>query len=157
MLPLGSAGAYLFYLKMRSWPSWTQAQSVAWDRRVGWPWDGFAWSWRWITSQPYLDLRVAGVVELLVVPAGVALVALLARRRRWAELIYVGLSVGVLLFSNRFLSSPRLSVLWFPAFVLGGAWLARNGPRPWARWLYATSAVGLAVTSLAFTAHQWVA
>ena len=88
--------------------------------------------------------------------AGVALVWLLARRRRWAEFVYVGLSVGVLLFSNRFLSSPRLSVLWFPAFVLGGAWLARNSHRLWGRSVYAMSLVALACTSLAFTAHQWV-
>ena len=68
----------------------------------------------------------------------------------------MGLSVGVLLFSNRFLSSPRLSVLWFPAFVLGGAWLARNGHRRWSLYVYAASIVGLAATSLAFAAHMWV-
>jgi hypothetical protein len=156
VLPFGSAGAYLWYLQSRSWPSWTQAQSSAWDRHVGWPWQGFAWSWRWLTAQPLIDVRIAGLVEPLVVLAGVALVVLLARRRRWAEFIYVGLSVGVLVFSNRFLSSPRLSVLWFPAFVLGGAWLARNSHRLWGKWLYGASVVGLAVTSLAFTAHQWV-
>jgi len=110
-----------------------------------------------MTAQPLVDLRVAGLSELLAVLAGVALVALLARRRRWAEFVYVGLSVGVLLFSNRFLSSPRLSVLWFPAFVLGGAWLARNSRRLWGRWwVYAASIVGLAYTSLVFTTHLWV-
>ena len=96
------------------------------------------------------------MVEPLVVLAGMALVVVLARRRRWAEFIYVGLSVGVLLFSNRFLSSPRLSVLWFPAFVLGGAWLAGTGHRLWARWVYSASIVGLAYTSLVFAAHLWV-
>jgi len=156
LLPFASAGAYLWYVASRSWPSWTQAQSQAWDRRVGWPWDGFAWSWRWLTAQPSFDLRVAGVVEPLVVLAGVGLVLLLAQRRRWAEFVYVGLSVGVLLFSNRFLSSPRLSVLWFPAFVLGGAWLARNSHRRWSVGVYAVSILGLAVTSLAFAAHLWV-
>ena len=156
LLPFASAGAYLWYVQSRSWPSWTQAQSSAWDRRVGWPWDGFAWSWRWLTAQPALDLRIAGVGETLVVLAGVALVVWLARRRRWPEFVYVGLSVGVLLFSNRFLSSPRLSVLWFPAFVLGGSWLARNGHRRWIIWVYAVSILGLAVTSLAFAAHMWV-
>ena len=156
LLPFASAGAYLWYVQSRSWPSWTQAQNMAWHRRVGWPWDGFAWSWRWLTGQPALDLRIAGVVETLVVLAGVALVVWLARRRRWAEFVYVGLSVGVLLFSNRFLSSPRLSVLWFPAFVLGGAWLARNGHRRWSLYVYAASIVGLAATSLAFAAHMWV-
>jgi 4-amino-4-deoxy-L-arabinose transferase-like glycosyltransferase len=155
-LPFASVGGYLWYVQSRSWPSWTQAQSTAWRRHVGWPWEGFAWSWRWLTAQPLIDLRIAGVVEPLVVLAGVALVVLLARRRRWAEFVYVGLSVGVLIFSNRFLSSPRLSVLWFPAFVLAGAWLARNGRRPWGRWAYAVSVLGLGVTSLAFTAHQWV-
>jgi hypothetical protein len=155
-LPFVSAGAYLWYLRSQSWPSWTQAQGTApWDRRVGWPWEGFAWSWRWMTAESSVDLRVAGVSELLVVLAGVALLALLAQRRRWAEFVYVGLSVGVLLFSNRFLSSPRLSVLWFPAFVLGGAWLARTGHQ-WGRWVYAASIVGLAYTSLVFTTHLWV-
>jgi len=156
LLPFASAGAYLWYVQSRSWSSWTQAQSSAWDRRVGWPWEGFAWSWRWMTTQPSLDLRLAGLAELLVVVTGVVLVVLLAKHRRWAEFVYIGLSVGVLLFSNRFLSSPRLSVLWFPAFVLGGAWLARNGHRPWGRWVYATSAFGLAATSLGFVAQMWV-
>jgi hypothetical protein len=156
LLPCASAGAYLWYVQSRGWPSWTQAQNSAWDRHVGWPWEAFAWSQRWAMDQSSLDLRIAGVVEPLVVLAGVAFVVLLARRHRWAEFAYVGLSVGVLLFSNRFLSSPRLSVLWFPAFVLGGAWLARNGHRPWRRCVYVASTVGLAVTSLAFTAHFWV-
>jgi Mannosyltransferase (PIG-V) len=156
LLPFASAGSYVWYVHSRSWPSWTQAQDFAWERHVGWPWEGFAWSWRWLTAQPSPDLRIAGGIESLAVLAGVALVVLLARRRRWAEFVYVGLSVGVLLFSNRFLSSPRLSVLWFPAFVLGGDWLARNGHRPWGRLLYAVSIVGLATTSLLFTAHLWV-
>jgi len=156
LMPFASAGAYLWYLHSRSWPSWTQAQGASWDRHVGWPWEGFAWSWHWLTAQPSLDLRVAGLSELLFVLAGVALVVLLARSRRWAEFVYVGLSVGVLLFSNRFLSSPRLSLLWFPAFVLGGAWLARNSHRLWRRWVYAASIVGLAYTSLVFATHLWV-
>lgn len=156
LLPFASAGAYLWYIQSRSWPSWTRAQYVAWDRHVGWPWEAFAWSWRWLTAQPALDLRVAGVVEPLVVLAGVVIVVLLARRRRWAEFVYVGLSVGVLLFSNRFLSSPRLSVLWFPAYVLAGAWLAGKGHSRWGRYLYAAGVVGLAATSLGFVAHKWV-
>jgi Mannosyltransferase (PIG-V) len=156
LLPFASAGAYLWYVQSRSWPSWTKAQSSAWDRHVDWPWEGFAWSWRWLTAQPSIDLRVAGVSEILVVVGGVGLVALLARRRRWAELVYVGLSVGVLLFSNRFLSSPRLSVLWFPAFVLGGTWLARSEHGRGRMWVYAASIVVLAYTSLVFTTHRWV-
>jgi hypothetical protein len=48
-----------------------------------------------------------------------------------------------------------LSVLWFPAFVLGGAWLAGNSHRLWRRWVYAASIVGLAYTSLVFATHLW--
>jgi hypothetical protein len=68
----------------------------------------------------------------------------------------VWLSVGVLVFSNRFLSSPRLSVLWFPAFVLGGAWLAGADHRSWGKWVYAACVAGLAATSAFFVAHRWV-
>jgi len=156
LLPFASAGAYLWYIQSQPWPSWTQAQSSAWDRRVGWPWDGFAWSWRWLTAGPSSDLRISGLVEPLVVLAGVAFVVFLARRRRWAEFVYVGLSVGVLLFSNRFLSSPRLSVLWFPVFMLGGSWLARKGHWGWGTLVYGASAAGLAYTSLVFATHTWV-
>jgi hypothetical protein len=115
-----------------------------------------AWSWRWLTAQPSVDLRFAGVVEPVVVLAGVALAVVLARRGRWAELVYVGLSVGVLLFSNRFLSSARLSVLWFPAFILAGAWPARDGHGWWRRCTYAASILGLELTSIGFVAHLWV-
>jgi hypothetical protein len=38
LLPFASAGAYLWYVQSRSWPSWMQAQGSAWDRNVGWPW-----------------------------------------------------------------------------------------------------------------------
>lgn len=156
LLPLGSAGAYLGYVQSRSWPSWTEAESRGWIRQTGWPWEGIAQSWHAVTAQKAIDQRIGGMAELLVIVAGVALVLVLARHRRWAEFVYVGLSVGVLLFSNRFLGIPRYSILWFPAFVLGGAWLARNSRRPWVRWVYAVNIGGLALTSLGFVAHQWV-
>jgi hypothetical protein len=157
LLPFATAGTYAWYLYSRSWLSWTEAQESAWKRHVDWPWKGFAASWQWLTNERALDLRFAGMMEPLVVLAGVVLVVLLARRRRWAEFVYVGLSVGVLLFSNSFMSAPRFAVVWFPAFVLAGAWLARDGHAKWAMWVYGASIMGLAVTSLAFTASRWVA
>jgi len=111
-------GAYFWYVQSRSWPSWTKAEKLGWDRHGGWPWDGIAYNWRWIAGQPLLDLRVASAIDPLVLLAGAAFVVLLARRRRWAEFVYVGLSVGVVLFSNRFNGSPRYSVVLFPAFAL---------------------------------------
>ena len=68
-------------------------------------------------------------LELLAAVVGVATVLWLAGRRRWAELVYVGISVFVLITSTYYMSIPREMLLWWPLWVGAAIWLA--GRRWW--------------------------
>ena len=89
--------------------------------------------------------------------AGVVLVLVLARLRRWAEAVYVGLNVGVLVCSTTLVSAPRYTLTWFPAYLL----LAELVQRPGWRWLRGplpvVSAAAMVVLTLWFATHRWVA
>jgi hypothetical protein len=95
--------------------------------------------------------------DLLTVVAGVVLVVVLAQLRRWAEAVYVGLNVGVLVCSTTLVSAPRYTLTWFPAYLL----LAELAQRPGWRWLRGpvpvASAVAMAALALLFSTHRWVA
>ena len=68
-------------------------------------------------------------LELLAAVVGVATVLWLAWRRRWAELVYVGISVFTLVTSTYYMSIPREMLLWWPLWVGAAIWLA--GRRWW--------------------------
>ena len=73
-------------------------------------------------------------LELLAAVVGVATVLWLGWRRRWAELVYVGISVFALITSTYYMSIPREMLLWWPLWVGAAIWLA--GRR---RWVTATT------------------
>ena len=68
-------------------------------------------------------------LELLAAVVGVAAVCWLGWRRRWAELVYVGISVFALITSTYYMSIPREMLLWWPLWVGAAIWLA--GRRRW--------------------------
>jgi len=68
-------------------------------------------------------------LELLAAVVGVSTVLWLAWRRRWAELVYVGISVFALITSTYYMSIPREMLLWWPLWVGAAIWLA--GRRWW--------------------------
>ncbi len=134
---------------------WSHAQEQGWGRHLTAPWTAlrttlsaaaapgqgaeYAWSWR---------------AEVVAVAVGVLLTAVLARRARWGEATYVGLSVAALATSTYYLSVARATLLWFPLWLLvaevagrrrwgTGAWLSVAAP---------LSAAGV----LTFTAGRWV-
>jgi len=68
-------------------------------------------------------------LDILVVAAGVAFAAWAVFRRRWAELVYVGIAVVSLGTSTYYMSVAREALLWWPLGIALALWLGRR------RWL----------------------
>jgi len=157
LAPFGALLAYAAYLHALTgdWLRWPHAQVEGWDRQLTLPWETlattlnaaaeptqgaeYAWSWR---------------AEILAVLLGIVVTAVLLRRARWAEAVYVGLSVAALATSSYYLSVARATLLWFPLWLL----LAEAAQRR--RWVHsaylAVSAPLMAAGVLTFTAGRWV-
>jgi hypothetical protein len=172
-LPFAATGAFFGYLAARSgsWDAWTRAQQTGWVRQAAWPWQGLASGWREATSARATDLLVSRWSDLLSVLAGMLLVLVLVRLRRWAESVFVGLSVLVLICSTLLTSASRYALVWFPGVLLlaeltgpdqAGAPSAVQRRGRWlrGRWLWLVvppmGAAGLVWLSAQFAAHRWV-
>lgn len=118
-LPALSVGGYVTYLHSRtgSWDAWREAEAKGWDRSVAWPWEGVASAWRALLDSPDAWLAASRTADILAVALGVAVCVLLARQRRWPELTYLTLTVGVVLCSTLWVSAPRYALTWFPAYL----------------------------------------
>ncbi|MBR7835828.1 hypothetical protein KDL01_21320 [Actinospica durhamensis] len=91
--------------------------------------------------------------ELLAAVIGVATVFVLAGRRRWAELVYVGISVLALITSTSYMSIPREMLLWWPLWVGAAVWLATRRKALIAA--CAASGVLMVATALLYLSGQW--
>ena len=72
------------------------------------------------------------------------------RQRRWPELTYLTLTVGVVLCSTLWVSTPRYALTWFPAYLA----LATLRDTTAYRRLYA---VGLGLSAVLLIAATWAA
>lgn len=156
-LPALTYAAWTAYLWARtgSFDAWQQAQRLGWGREVAAPWTGLGDGVTSLLAARAPSIVVSRFADLLFAVLGVVLCAVLLRRRRWAEAAYLLPSVGVLVCSTTLISTPRYSVLWFPAFLLLAEAAAR---RP--RLVPALALVGvpwLALVTLSFSAHLWTA
>lgn len=158
LVPLAAVGAYLTYLHTLtgSWNAWQEAQDLGWSRATAWPWTGLVAGWQATQGAQAPDVLVSRWAALLSVVAGLALLGILLRSRRWAEATYIGLSVAVLVCSTMLTSAPRYALLWFPGYLLAARWTTRPG---W-RWVRTALVVGcvplLAALALSFSARSWV-
>lgn len=92
-------------------------------------------------------------LELLAAMVGVALVGWLAWRRRWAEFVYVGVSVFALVTSTAYMSIPREMLLWWPLWIGLAIWMAT---RTWAKIAYVAVSGSLMIgVALLFFSGQW--
>ena len=158
-LPVAVVAVYFGYLHARtgSWNDWQQAQVIAWHRQVAWPWQGLAAGWRSLVTAPSHDLVISRAADLGTAVGGLVLLAVLAWRRRWAEAVFIALNLAVLISSTTLVSSPRYALTWFPAYLMA----ARLSVRPAGRWVRPVAlTLGpplLAVLSITFSIHYWVA
>lgn len=158
-LPLLPVAGFVAYLHHRtgSWNAWREAEATGWSRETHWPWVGLrsAWDAVWATGDWVLAAsRMGDVVAVLF---GVAVVALLAWQRRWPEATYLGLSVGVVLCSTLWVSSPRYALTWFPAYLALSTVSGERRARLLTRALVLVALPLLALATWASATRHWVA
>ena len=81
-----------------------------WDRSTATPWTGITAAWRALLDSPNAWLAASRAADIAAVLLGVAVCILLARQRRWPELTYLTLTVGVVLCSTLWVSAPRYAL-----------------------------------------------
>lgn len=86
-------------------------------------------------------------LDILIVAAGVAFALWAVFRRRWAELVYVGIAVVSLATSTYYMSVAREALLWWPLWIALAIWLTRH------RWL---TALYLVASSAAMIGISWL-
>ncbi len=158
-LPAVSVAAYMAHLQSLtgSWDAWREAEDRGWDRSTTTPWSGLGQAWQALLDSPTTWLAASRAADIAAVLLGVAVCVLLARQRRWPELTYLSLTVGVVLCSNLWVSSPRYALTWFPVYLALAT--LRDGTAY--RRLYAVglglSAVLLVAATWAVATRHWVA
>nr|WP_239111053.1 mannosyltransferase family protein [Streptomyces microflavus] len=155
-LPALPPAVYSWYLHNRTgdWMAWKHAQERGWYREFHAPWEAWANTWNaafdGVHTTGYAVMFQAELAAMLV---GVALVAVLVRRRRRPEAVYVALSLWALGTSYWYTSIPRATLLWWPLWI-GLAALSLR--RPWLRTAYLCVAVPVtALVALAFLTGRW--
>lgn len=156
LLPLLPVAAFMTYLHALtgSWNAWEHAERVGWNRHLSYPWHTFANTWhyafgRYLTAHESWEYQLEIAVTLL----GIGLAVWLAVNRRWAEFVYVALSVGTLATSHVYLSVPREMLTWWPLWAALGVWCVR---RPWVKTAYLTvSAPVMSTVAYLFLTNRW--
>lgn len=148
--------AYSWYLHAHTgdWMAWKSAQERGWYRDFHTPWE--AWTNTW--NAAFDGVHTTGYAamfqaELAAMVVGLALVALLARHRRWPEAVYVALSLWALGTSYWYVSIPRATLLWCPLWI-GLAALSLRRPSFRTAYLCVTVPVS-ALVALAFLTGRW--
>lgn len=157
--PAVSVAAYGTYLHSRtgSWDAWREAEHRGWNRATAWPWEGLSTAWRSLLDSPNAWLAASRAADIAAVLLGVGLCVLLARQRRWPELTYLTLTVGVVLCSTLWVSTPRYALTWFPAYLALATMRDTTAYRRSYAVGLALSAVLLVGATWALATRHWVA
>lgn len=150
--PALSVAAYVTYLHSLtgSWDAWREAEHRGWSRATATPWKGMTTAWQSLLDSPNAWLAASRAADIAAVLFGVAVCALLARQRRWPELTYLTLTVGVVLCSTLWVSAPRYALTWFPAYLASATIRDTTAYRR-------VYAVGLALSVVLLLAATWAA
>ncbi|MFD4022984.1 mannosyltransferase family protein [Streptomyces sp. NPDC058576] len=156
LLPVLPPAAYSWYLHTHTgdWMAWKHAQERGWYRTFHTPWEAWANTW----AGAFGGTQTTGYAlmfqaELAAMLVGLALVAVLLRRRRRPEAVYVALSLWALGTSYWYTSIPRATLLWWPLWI-GLAALSLR--RPWFRTAYLCVAAPVTtLVALTFLTGRW--
>lgn len=137
VLPMLPVLAYMAYLWnwTGDWDAWQHAEQKGWNRHLTDPVHALLNTVRYGFGGKVLPANNAWEyqLEIAAMVVGAALLVWLLWRRRWAEAVFVGLSVVSLGTSHTYLSVPREMLLWWPLWAVLGVWTVR---RPWIRTVY---------------------
>ncbi len=162
LIPAGVLLAYAYYLYRLtgSWTAWFEAQSTGWARELTNPIDALIntvraaapgafpnhWGWAWMFR-----------FELISVAVGLVTTGVCLLKRRWAEASWVGVQILAFSLSYWFQSVSRAVLLWFPLWILLGAWAAWRPAVLRARRLHAVAVLTAVTTAcIALTAWAWM-
>lgn len=154
--PLLGYMAFLHHLT-GSWDAWRQAEDQGWHRATAWPWQGLASAVQAVAQAPDWQLAFSRGLDVATVVLACAAVGVLGWQRRWAETLYLALSVGVVACSTVWVSAPRYALAWFPAYLALARWGERPEGRPWVRAFAVASAGAMVVATVCFATRTWVA
>lgn len=153
LIPLA---AFVLYLHLRTgdWLAWQHAELAGWQRRFTNPITTFKTTWTAGFSREFAaPVNFVFQLEILAVLIGVAATIVLLRYRRWAEAIYVGLSITALATSIWYESVPRALLLLWPVWCGLAAAAAR---RAWVGQLYLAVSIPISVSiGLLFITGNW--
>lgn len=144
---------YLYHLTGH-WDAWERAEVQGWDRHTTYPWRTLAQTWHYAFGR-YMIAENAWEyqLEIVVTFIGVGVGIWLLYRRRWAEFVYLLLSVGTLATSHVYLSVPREMLTWWPMWAALAVWSAR---RTWVKSIYLTFSAPTAVAiAYMFLSGKW--
>ncbi|MFI0780547.1 mannosyltransferase family protein [Streptomyces sp. NPDC021212] len=155
-LPALPAGLYSWYLHAHTgdWMAWKHAQERGWFRTFHTPWEGWSHTWQAAFDQTQTTGYAAMFqAELVAMVLGLVVLGVLLWRRRWAEAVYIGVTLWALGTSYWFMSIPRSTLLWWPLWIGLAGWSLRT---PRVRTVYYCLVAPVStVFTLAFLSGRW--
>ncbi|MFF5973284.1 mannosyltransferase family protein [Streptomyces sp. NPDC012769] len=155
-LPLLPALLYFWYLYERTGDpmAWKHAQERGWYRFFRPPWEAWAQTWHeafdHTQATGYAALFQADLAAMVL---GLLLLAVLVRRRRWAEAVYIALTLWALGTSYWYMSVARSTLLWWPLWTLLAVRSLR-GTRTTTAYLCLAAPLGT-VLAVTFLSGRW--
>ncbi|MGW2329083.1 mannosyltransferase family protein [Streptomyces sp. NPDC001700] len=155
-LPALPPALYGWYLHAHTgdWMAWKHAQERGWSRTFETPWK--SWSQTWdaaFDGGQSTGFAAMFQAELVAMVLGLVLLGVLLWRRRWAEAVYIALTLWALGTSYWFMSVPRSTLLWWPLWIGLAGWSVR---RPQVRTVYLCLVAPLStVLTLTFLSGRW--
>jgi len=153
---LAPLAGYELYLRWRTsdWLAWPHAEKLGWQRQLTNPLDTFKTAWTAGFGHEFTaPINFVFQIEIVAVIVGVITAVALVICRRWAEAIYVGLTIGALATSIWYESVPRALLLLWPLWCGLAVAAAR---RPWVGQLYLAVSIPIsAAIGLLFLTGHW--
>lgn len=148
--------AYLLFLTRRFGDPFyfVTAQSRGWGRSYVGPVRSFLNTWQTYHDGNPTNWVLVWRLEIVAAVVGLALLAVLLRRREWAWAVYVAGPMALLVTSTWYYSIPRMLLVLFPLPVLLAGWTARRPGRH--DLLLAVFAILASFGAVAFTREAWV-